>query len=99
MDFIKIKNMVRQNGDKFVFVENGEPEAVMMSFQEYEKLAKGNGRSLPHDAKVRFRGYGVRTADLWPESFSETEFLPSSGAETSNLPARLEDIHLEDLPI
>ena len=39
MDFVKIKNMVRENGDKVIFMENGEPEIVVMSFAEYEKLA------------------------------------------------------------
>ena len=39
MDFVKITNMVRENGDKVIFMENGEPELVMMSFAEYEKLA------------------------------------------------------------
>ena len=39
MDFIKIKNMVRENGDKVIVMENGEPELVVMSFAEYEKLA------------------------------------------------------------
>lgn len=40
MDFVKIKHMVRENGDKVIFMENGEPELVMMSFVEYEKLAR-----------------------------------------------------------
>ena len=31
--------MVRENGDKVIFMENGEPELVVMSFMEYEKLA------------------------------------------------------------
>ena len=39
MDFVKITNMVRENGDKVIFMENGEPELVVMSFAEYEKLA------------------------------------------------------------
>ena len=39
MDFVKIKNMVRENGDKVIVMENGEPEVVVMSFAEYEKLA------------------------------------------------------------
>ncbi len=42
MDWIKLKNLVKQNGDKFVFMENGEPEAVMMSFHEYQKLFGGD---------------------------------------------------------
>lgn len=32
--------MVRENGDRVIFMENGEPELVMMSFVEYEKLAQ-----------------------------------------------------------
>ena len=39
MDFVKIKNMVRKNGDKVILMEHDEPEIVVMSFAEYEKLA------------------------------------------------------------
>lgn len=38
MDFTKIKRIIKQNGDKFIFVENGEPDLVVMSFAEYERL-------------------------------------------------------------
>lgn len=40
MDFTLIKNYIRQSGDKFIVIENGEPELVIMSFVEYEKLAR-----------------------------------------------------------
>ena len=40
MEFSKLKNLLRENGDKVIFMENGEPEMVMMSFAEYEKLAR-----------------------------------------------------------
>jgi len=40
MDFAKIKNLVKQSGDKFIFLEDGEPEVVMMSFGEYQKMMK-----------------------------------------------------------
>ena len=39
MNLSKIKQFVKQNGDKFIFVENDEPEIVVMSFHEYENLA------------------------------------------------------------
>jgi len=42
MDFSKIKNLVKQNGDKFIFLEDGEPELVVMSFHEYEKISKAD---------------------------------------------------------
>lgn len=45
MDLSKIRQFVRSNGDKFILVENGEPEIVVMSFPEYEKLVAGNSPS------------------------------------------------------
>lgn len=39
MDLAKLKQFVKQNRDhKFIFVENGEPDLVVMSFAEYERL-------------------------------------------------------------
>jgi len=35
---MRIKNLVKTNGDKFIVVEDGEPQMVVMSFPEYEKL-------------------------------------------------------------
>lgn len=40
MDFWKMRKLIKQNGDKIIVFENGEPEAVVMSFHEYEKLMK-----------------------------------------------------------
>ena len=34
-----IKNLIRGNGEKLILVENGEPEVVVMSFDEYGRLA------------------------------------------------------------
>ncbi len=100
MDFAKIKNLVRLNGDKFIFLENGEPQIVMMAFEEYEKLL----REPPHLSKPRQSATSsyenVSTKD---ERMEETEFV-SSGAgdavsERGGLPVALEDIRLEDLPL
>ena len=54
MDLSRIKQFVKQNGDKFIFVENGEPEVVMMSFREYEKMLSKNGtHTSPASVPVR----------------------------------------------
>ena len=101
MDFAKIKNLVRLNGDKFIFLENGEPQIVMMAFEEYEKLL----RETPHLSRPRKSGAGsyenvVFTKD---ERTEETEFVSSgvsdAASEKRGLPVVLEDIRLEDLPL
>lgn len=99
MNLSKIKNLVKQNGDKFIFVENGEPEVVMMSFHEYEKLANGGSvekRPFVHGASApRQFEFSSPTEDVFPE----TEFVESATGEIAGLPLRLEDVRLEDLPI
>lgn len=97
MDFNKIKNLVKQNGDKFIVIENGEPEIVLMSFKEYEKLAgNGSNRQKPeYEAPKLSEEY----ADLDPRGLEETELIVPAIAESIGLPVRLEDIRLEDLPI
>ena len=44
MDLSKIKNLIKRNGDKIIVMENGEPELVVMSFKEYEKITDANMR-------------------------------------------------------
>lgn len=98
MDFSKIKQIVRGNGDKFIFVENGEPELVVMSFHEYEKLAVATSDKR-HATSERSE---PPPESQWP--FSGHEGAPER-AQVSvfdgehGLPVRLEDIRLEDLPV
>jgi hypothetical protein len=33
----KLKNIIRRSGGKFIIVENGDPEFVVMSWDDYEK--------------------------------------------------------------
>lgn len=99
MNFDKIKNLVKQNGDKFVFVENGEPEIVMMSFGEYQKLAQRdpNARGEPS----RTIRVSSELSEYYSEHSDELGFFGSAkeSADSVGLPVRLEDIRLEDLPI
>lgn len=99
MDLGKIKNLVKQNGDKFIFVENGEPEIVMMSFGEYEKLARHDTHTRGYAPLADYARRPPEFSDLADNLFSETEFIGPAGIDSPGLPVRLEDIRLEDLPI
>lgn len=98
MDFAKIKNLVKGNGDKLILVENDEPEIVMMSFAEYEKMTNGG---LGSDGAVRsFSNRG--TADIELASYddsSQTEFAEPPAVAVSDMFLRPEEIRLEDLPL
>jgi uncharacterized GH25 family protein len=109
MDFSKIKNLVKQNGDKFIVMDNGEPEIVVMSFKEYEKLA-GIKQETKDDWE--FQDYqeefadldprGLRANQLYQENWGyieQSEDIAPALTESMGLPVRLEDIRLEDLPI
>lgn len=104
MDLAKIKNLIRQTGEKFIVLENGEPELVIMPFSEYMKLAgrssnmRVNPTTLPmgmiEETKVE-----IGEAVLESPSENSRRFIPSVVNESIGLPVRLEDIRLEDLPI
>jgi len=110
MDFTKIKNLVKQNGDKFIFVENGEPDIVVMSFAEYERLIKREedpvGYSNLFQAGAPELEPDIRR-DATAPTFGETPHEPApyrkfagfGTGETVGLPVHLEDIRLEDLPV
>lgn len=107
MDFGKIKHLVAQNGDKFIFLENGEPEIVVLSFHEYQKLLRG-GVSQPMMPVRRpeggYRAMSARASgpdyiESMGNELEETEFIASGEEHARSLPARPEDIRLEDLPI
>lgn len=105
MDLGKIKNLVKQNGDKFVLVENGEPELVVMSFREYEKLMANESHAKSEYSPVQLReSEAVHFTDVEANRLKETEFvgladMGSAREYRPSPPARLEDIRLEDLPI
>lgn len=113
MDLSKIKNFIKQTGDKFILLENGEPELVVMPFKEYERLlAHGLGKNT---APSSMRPSIISSEDLVSEarrteharndslgyisSALEQENAAMTIASPIGLPMRLEDIRLEDLPI
>lgn len=107
MDFSKIKQLVQQNGDKFIFLENGEPEIVVLSFHEYQKLLRG-GASQPMMPMRRPEGgyramparvYGPDYLESMGNELGETEFISTERDHERPMQARPENIRLEDLPI
>ena len=37
MDFDEIRQLISANGEKVIFIENGKPSIVLMSFDTYQK--------------------------------------------------------------
>ena len=105
MDLLQMKHWVRNNGDKFILVEDGEPQMVVMSFHEYEKLTKGvhdmqektyavDFHANGHHERERMEGHEEETTMV-----KETEFIMPDERTTRNIPLAREHIRLEDLPI
>ena len=76
--------MVRESGDKVIFMENGEPELVVMSFTEYEKLARANLPEAGNLGNQRARVHPDANVpqDIEEETAHETEFTAPHGAES-----------------
>ena len=93
MDISKLKNLIKSSGDKFILLDvHGEPELVILSFAEYERLLGGRGQKGLTE--------GVEASPKYEDRGSEfNDFEPFSWGESVGLPIRLEDVRLEDLPI
>lgn len=39
MNFKQIQQLTPKNGERMILIENGEPTAVLVSFDDYQKLA------------------------------------------------------------
>ena len=100
MDLARIKNLVKRSGEKLILVENGEPEAVVMSFAEYARIT-GNDSSaeLAHPSEEQFDMPSTRLASWVAADALETEFVPAEEPSIPDRPLHLADIRLEDLPI
>lgn len=88
MDFSRIKNLVKKNGDKFIFVEDGEPEMVIMSFAEYEKMTGGGDNDIRWDTDEK-NAFGNDSDFLHPVKTPEddtfNDFLSGANSAISIL--------------
>ena len=101
MDFEKMKKLIHRNGDTFIFVEEGEPEMVLLSFDEYERLTNGHApakdekrEQKPAMPAVENEFLPAMDGDMYAPPYSEPDSY-----ETQSAPLRREDVRLEDLPI
>lgn len=102
MDFAKIKKFVVGCGEKFVLIEDGEPAMVVMSFSDYENLAR-----FSHDVKnapPQAARYEAPTLPSRPEEWQiadapETELIADDPPPAPLARPRLDEIRLEDLPL
>ena len=78
MNLSRIKNLVKQNGDKVILVENDEPEVVVMSFREYERIsANHSGAAAPTHESYHSKLIPEDPAPQAHEAgFSEPRFAP-----------------------
>ncbi len=110
MNLSKIAQFVKENGDKFILIENGEPQMVVMSFQEYEKIVNGivvagdtrssaeRGKSEPSKGTV-FEAFEAPVVVSAARDKEDDEDDVETVSERRGASVRLEDIRLEDLPI
>ena len=83
-----------------IVVENGEPELVVMSFKEYEKIMGASTLASPSRTLSFTKSIPTERADLGEDIEKETEVVaPMTADYHINRPLRLEDIRLEDLPL
>lgn len=100
MDLANIKKFMLSRGDRLIFMQDGEPEMVVMSFSEYEKLATGSAEIRPvgavgekFDAPEESPGWAYGQA-------MEAEFeVPEAPEPKTETAPRLDQIRLEDLPL
>lgn len=81
---IPFKNFIKP-GEKYIIVEGGKPEYVLMHYDDYQELV---------ERRVPGGGTSVKPAGAAPRGFSEEPML--SGAP---LPDDISKIRLEDLPL
>jgi PHD/YefM family antitoxin component YafN of YafNO toxin-antitoxin module len=105
MNFSRIKSLVRQNGEKIIFLENGEPEVVMMSFEEYEKLLVRMRPDFPEKNDSRKTKEAIpypraSRTNFENDGYRETELVFTPNPEQADIPdVRPENIRVEDLPL
>ena len=47
MNFKQIQQLTPKNGERMILIENGEPTAVLVSFDDYQKLANPSMPAMP----------------------------------------------------
>ena len=88
MNLSKIKNLVKENGDKVILVENDEPEVVVMSFREYERISANHAGAVapahePHHPRMVPEDPAPQVHEA---GFSEPRFAPHPADDFEEMP-------------
>jgi PHD/YefM family antitoxin component YafN of YafNO toxin-antitoxin module len=79
MNLEEIKEIIRKSGGKFIIVENGKPEMVIMSFEDFKRDLEESKTSIS----------GARAKDEIIDSPKEKPELPE---ELEEEPLKIEDL-------
>lgn len=53
MDFSQMKKFIPKKGEKYIFIENGEPAMVLISFEDYQEKFNGVNPETEDDFQIR----------------------------------------------
>ena len=80
MEFEQIKQLVPQNGERYILIEDGKPKAVLISFEDYQKNFKQP--IISASSPVNNIAPAIKPPQLTPQ----TANIPRSGLTLEDLP-------------
>ena len=92
MDLNEIREIIEQDGGKFIIVENGKPVLVIMGFNEYKGKISVQGACLPE-------GQGSASGGKKLDNSITTESIPEEGIQPEELPKQNDEVDIDDLPL
>jgi len=93
-----IKSILQNKTDKCLIIENGEPKYVLLTFEEYQHLQKGQGHSIVEERAGKNGASGEVNAELQDMAMDIEEESEDSLYETAKEETSPRTIKIEDLP-
>lgn len=97
MDLEQIKRFIPKEGERYIFVENGEPLVVLVSFQDYQKNLKSNFATDEQETERERTTPLFREKKEQPASANPSAARLREGQGQAGAPAGRE-LTIEDLP-
>lgn len=86
MNFKQLKNFAPQEGERYIIVENGEPSAVLLSFDDYQKMVYNKDKALTDNpGHKEGSGQDLEMPEI-PDFFEEETSPLEEELETSDVP-------------
>lgn len=96
--FDQLKPIMR-NGERYIVVEAGRPEYVLMRFSDYAALAAGKRDNPGHKTPSAGEWERANTELEEVRASAEPPYAPSAGTGSPHLNPDPTTIRLEDLPL